>query len=100
MPVESAFAAEHGGVMEWCRLRSEQDISRCLHVDGGRNSRREEEKENEIGELVVLTARDFTKIPKAVAENLKTDLDNWWAACGGTEGLCMVGSVGGLWDSP
>lgn len=23
-----------------------------------------------------------------------------WAACGGTEGLCMVGSVGGLRDSP
>lgn len=60
-----------GGVMERCRLRSEQDISRCLHVDGGRKSRREEEKENEIGESVVLTARDFTKIPKAVAENLK-----------------------------
>lgn len=35
------------------------------------------EKENEIGESVVLTARDFTKIPKAVAENLKTDLDHW-----------------------
>ncbi len=23
-----------------------------------------------------------------------------WAACGGTEGLCMMGSVGGLRDSP
>ncbi|KAL1249542.1 hypothetical protein QQF64_020547 [Cirrhinus molitorella] len=64
-----------GGVMERCRLWSEQDITRRLRVDGRRKSRREEEKENEIGESV-------------------------WAACGGTEGLCMVGSVGGLRDSP
>ncbi|KAF4097040.1 hypothetical protein G5714_023009 [Onychostoma macrolepis] len=41
-----------GGVMERCRLWSEQDISRRLRVDGGRKSRREEEKENEIGESV------------------------------------------------
>ncbi len=39
--------------MEQCRLRSEQDNSRRLRVDRGRKSRREEEKENEIGESVV-----------------------------------------------
>lgn len=61
-----------GGVMERCRLRSEQDISRRLRVDGGRKSRREEEKEKEIGESVVWR-QQIVLSQRAVAVNLKTD---------------------------